>query len=121
MRERHGLVGLAHGVPRPTVLDSTLPHGEEEGSMSNTALTAVVEEIARDPRVGDASVRTQLAFIRSLMDEIERSPKHDARANALAEQLFEEMTRLRGMVCDRIAQTPVSGVQLRAVASPSAR
>jgi hypothetical protein len=89
--------------------------------MPNTALTAVVEEIARDPRAGDACVRTQIAFIRSLMDEIDRSPKDDPRANALADQLFEEMTRLRGMVCDRVLPRPVSGVRLRAVAGPSAR
>jgi hypothetical protein len=53
---------------------------------------------SRDGMQEGCEVRAQLAFIRALLDEIERFVPADPRAFAITEQLEEEVTRLRSLL-----------------------
>ncbi len=74
--------------------------------MSNTAALTDLEEIARDPFARDTPVRAQVAFVRTLIHESRRIPAVDPRAGAVSQQVDEELTRLKRMVCDRASEPP---------------
>jgi hypothetical protein len=74
--------------------------------MSPAAALTDLEKISPESGSRDASVRTQVALIRSLTDEIRRLTAINAGASALSEQLAEEMARLERMLRDRASEPP---------------
>ncbi len=59
----------------------------------------------------DGAVRTQIAFVRALVDEIRRRSESDAITSSLLEQLDEEFARLTRLV--RGSDSPDSAARLR--------
>ena len=57
-----------------------------------------VPDAARRPPPTDAAVRTQLALLRALFDELARCAAGDAATWSLLEQVEEEMRRLARLV-----------------------
>ena len=78
--------------------------------MTKAAALTLRRVLENDP-AADASVRTQAAFVRSLIDEVDRRPSSDARKVALRLQLDEESERLERM--SRRTASPLSGAHLR--------
>ena len=83
--------------------------------MSMAAALTLLDGIAGDPAVRDVSVRTQVGFVRALVDEIARGRRVDEEAAALLDQLDEELRRLEQMVGERQSLPPTSGVRSCAV------
>jgi hypothetical protein len=73
--------------------------------MSTAPALTLLDGIARDHTVCSAGVRAQVAFVRALVDEIDRA-RSGANAIALHEQLDEESDRLAQML-DGEASAPL--------------
>jgi hypothetical protein len=57
---------------------------------------------------------TQLALIRSLVDEVARCTRSDLQADAICAQLEEEVARLRALLRMKPSEPPPSATRLRA-------
>jgi hypothetical protein len=76
--------------------------------MSTAPALTLLDGIARNHAACSAGVRAQVAFVRALVDEIDR---HRSGANAIAlhEQLDEESDRLTQMLDDEASAPLLAG------------
>jgi hypothetical protein len=70
--------------------------------MSTTVALALLDGFARDHGASGSAVRTQAAFVRALVDEVDRRDASGGNVIALNEQLVEESHRLAEMLsCEK--------------------
>lgn len=86
-----------------------------------TAPTLEILRAAAGDAPRDPTVRTQVALVRALVDEIERRSGLDARGSALFSQLDEETARLKRMLAEPVSEPPASLVRLRRSAATGSR
>jgi hypothetical protein len=80
--------------------------------MSTATALTLLDELPGEQVAREFAVRTQVAFVRTLIDAINRGRWPAGKALALGSQLDEEVARLTRMLGDRARMEPLWGSQL---------